>query len=138
MQANRENHLVLLAIFMTAAFATPPGDAMAYAATISCAMQEVEPTEAQARHLDGICAELRALVDAANYPDDLQIELNADRIHPTLFRGFLAWQMPGDRGSGPMIEFGFTDTELSQTQYGFVARGLLNATNLPTRATNGL
>mgnify|MGYP000082207503 CR=1 FL=1 len=104
---------------------------------VTCWLAQADSSEEAQAHLAGICTVLRNQPAISTLPIGYQVSLTAELIRPDFLRAHLAWQSESDTGIGPTVDLGFLDTSLSSQHYAFVVTSLLNATNLPSPATNG-
>lgn len=103
---------------------------------VTCTLTEANSPEEAQTHLAGICAVLRDQPAISTLPAGYQLSLTVDMLRADLLRAHLDWQSDDDSGTGPTLDLGFLDSSLSPQHYEFVVTSLINATNLPSTATN--
>lgn len=104
---------------------------------VTCQLAQANRSEEAQAHLAGICVVLRNQQAMSTLPAGYRVSVTAELVRPDFLRAHITWQSENDTGIGPTVDLGFLDTSLSPQHYEFVVTSLLNATNLPSAATNG-
>jgi len=100
-------------------------------ATVSCRAEAAEGVHDPEAHLAAICAAVEDAAALAGVRGGTQIVLVAETLRTDFFRGHLRWQTAAGHRTGPTVEFGILDAGLGPAQYRPLARGLVDASDLP-------
>lgn len=128
------NSATALAI-LGALLAAPGVTAHAQSIGLSCIASQDAELDSDDPRLLGICETTERLLMERHISMPPELTLIVDTLTTDGFAGRMTWVEGTRRMDGPRVEIGVLDHVLDQTQFEFVARSLLSATNLPTPAT---
>lgn len=98
---------------------------------VTCQQESADGIGDDNPHVAAICAAVEAAATAARVAPGTDIVLVVEALRADFFRGHLRWQAADSVQTGPSIEFGILDATLGPAQYDALARGLINASDLP-------
>lgn len=125
-----------MALAILGTLTTAPGvTAHAQSIGLSCISSQNAELDSDDPRLLGICETTMRLLAEGQASMPPELTLIVDTLTTDGFAGRMTWVEGTRRMDGPRVEIGVLDHVLDDTQFEFVARSLLSATNLPTPAT---